>query len=74
VLEVIDLVKRYGPVAALDGASFTAQPGRVGGFLGPTGAGQTTTRRCVCGLAHQDRGGVRWDGRPVVRAARLRGG
>jgi ABC-2 type transport system ATP-binding protein len=74
VLEVIDLVKRYGPVAALDGASFTAQPGRIVGFLGPNGAGKTTTMRCVFGLAHQDRGEVRWDGRPVDRAARLRFG
>jgi ABC-2 type transport system ATP-binding protein len=74
VLEVIDLVKHYGPVAALDGASFTAEPGRIVGFLGPNGAGKTTTMRCIFGLAHPDRGEVRWDGRPIDRDARLRFG
>ena len=74
MLEVIDLAKRYGPVVALDGASFTAQPGRIVGFLGPNGAGKTTTMRCIFGLARQDRGEVRWRGRPIDRDARLRFG
>ena len=34
MLEILDLTKRYGPVVALDGASFTARPGRIVGFLG----------------------------------------
>jgi ABC-2 type transport system ATP-binding protein len=74
MLEIIDLAKRYGPVVALDGASFTAAPGRIVGFLGPNGAGKTTTMRCIFGLARPDRGEVRWDGQPVDRAARLRFG
>lgn len=74
MLEIDDLAKRYGPVVALDGASFTAQPGRVVGFLGPNGAGKTTTMRCVFGLVRPDRGEVRWKGRPVDREARLRFG
>ena len=74
MLEIIDLAKRYGPVAALDGASFTASPGRIVGFLGPNGAGKTTTMRCIFGLARPDRGEVRWKGRPVDRDARLRFG
>jgi ABC-2 type transport system ATP-binding protein len=74
MLEIIDLVKRYGPVTALDGASFTAVPGRIVGFLGPNGAGKTTTMRCVFGLARPDRGEVRWKGAPVDRTARLRFG
>ena len=69
MLEVIDLAKRYGPVVALDGASFTARPGRIVGFLGPNGAGKTTTMRCIFGLARPDRGEVRWNG----RAGRPRG-
>ena len=67
MLEIIDLAKRYGPVVALDGATFTARPGRIVGFLGPNGAGKTTTMRCIFGLARPDRGEVRWDGRPVDR-------
>ncbi len=74
MLEVIDLAKRYGPVVALDGASFHATPGRIVGFLGPNGAGKTTTMRCVFGLARPDRGEVRWKGMPVDREARLRFG
>jgi ABC-2 type transport system ATP-binding protein len=74
MLEIIDLTKRYGPVVALDGASFTARPGRIVGFLGPNGAGKTTTMRCVFGLAVPDRGEVRWKGQPVDRDMRLRFG
>jgi len=74
MLEIIDLTKRYGPVVALDGASFTARPGRIVGFLGPNGAGKTTTMRCVFGLAAPDRGEVRWQGQPVDRDMRLRFG
>lgn len=71
MLEIDDLAKRYGPVVALDGASFTATPGRIVGFLGPNGAGKTTTMRCIFGLARPDRGTVRWKGQPVDRQARL---
>jgi ABC-2 type transport system ATP-binding protein len=74
MLEIIDLTKRYGPVVALDGASFTARPGRIVGFLGPNGAGKTTTMRCIFGLAMPDRGEVRWKGAPVDRDMRLRFG
>ena len=74
MLEIIDLAKRYGPVTALDGASFTATPGRIVGFLGPNGAGKTTTMRCIFGLARPDRGEVRWRGAPVDRDTRLRFG
>jgi ABC-2 type transport system ATP-binding protein len=59
---------------ALDGAEFTAQPGRIVGFLGPNGAGKTTTMRCIFGLARPDRGELRWDGRPIDSSARLRFG
>ena len=74
MLEVNDLAKRYGRVIALDGATFTARPGRIVGFLGPNGAGKTTTMRCVFGLARADRGEVRWRGERVDRTTRLRFG
>jgi ABC-2 type transport system ATP-binding protein len=74
MLEIDDLAKRYGNVVALDGATFTARPGRVVGFLGPNGAGKTTTMRCIFGLARPDRGTVHWKGQPVDRDARLRFG
>ena len=74
MLEVNDLAKRYGRVIALDGATFTARPGRIVGFLGPNGAGKTTTMRCIFGLARADRGEVRWRGERVDRSTRLRFG
>jgi ABC-2 type transport system ATP-binding protein len=50
MIEVDRLSKRFGPVTAVDGLSFTVRPGRVTGFLGPNGAGKTTTMRIVLGL------------------------
>jgi len=50
VIEVDQLTKRFGPVTAVDGLSFTVRPGHVTGFLGPNGAGKTTTMRVILGL------------------------
>ena len=74
MLEITDLSKQYGSVRALDGATFAVRPGRLVGFLGPNGAGKTTTMRCIFGLARPDAGSIRWKGRPIDRAARLRFG
>ena len=74
MLEIKDLSKRYGDVVALDGASFSAQPGRIVGFLGPNGAGKTTTMRCIFGLATPDKGETLWHGQPITRETRLRFG
>ncbi len=71
MLEIDGLTKRYGPVVALDGTTFSAAPGRIVGFLGPNGAGKTTTMRCIFGLARQDSGAVRWAGKVVDRDARM---
>ncbi len=74
MLEVIDLMKRYGDVVALDGCTFGVQPGRMLGFLGPNGAGKTTTMRAIFGLVAPDSGTVRWRGEPISNADRLRFG
>jgi ABC-2 type transport system ATP-binding protein len=50
MIEVDRLTKRFGPVTAVDGLSFTVRPGHVTGFLGPNGAGKTTTMRVILGL------------------------
>jgi ABC-2 type transport system ATP-binding protein len=49
-IEVTGLRKRYGPVLALDGMTFTVAPGQVTGFVGPNGAGKSTTMRVILGL------------------------
>jgi ABC-2 type transport system ATP-binding protein len=46
-----DLTKVFGQVKAVDGLSFSVEPGSVTGFLGPNGAGKTTTLRIILGLA-----------------------
>jgi ABC-2 type transport system ATP-binding protein len=56
VIAVEDLRKRYGKTQAVDGLSFTVEPGRVVGFLGPNGAGKTTTLRILLGLVHANSG------------------
>ena len=70
MLELNDLVKRYGEVVALDGCSFTAEPGKMLGFLGPNGAGKTTAMRSVFGLARMDAGTVTWQGSPIDERVR----
>jgi ABC-2 type transport system ATP-binding protein len=49
-ITVSGLTKDYAAVKAVDGLSFTVEPGRVTGFLGPNGAGKTTTLRMLLGL------------------------
>jgi ABC-2 type transport system ATP-binding protein len=56
MIEVSELRKRFGPVHALDGMTFTVPPGRVTGFAGPNGAGKTTTMRVILGLDRLDSG------------------
>jgi ABC-2 type transport system ATP-binding protein len=46
-----ELTKVFGDIKAVDGLSFTVEPGSVTGFLGPNGAGKTTTLRMILGLA-----------------------
>jgi ABC-2 type transport system ATP-binding protein len=48
---VSGLAKQYDQVRAVDGLSFTVEPGRVTGFLGPNGAGKSTAMRMILGLA-----------------------
>ena len=51
-VEIRDLSKHFGAVAAVNHLSFDIEPGRVtSGFLGPNGAGKSTTLRALLGLA-----------------------
>src|SRR5215813_10656718 len=69
-IEVTALRKRFGPVLALDGMSFTVRPGQVTGFIGPNGAGKSTTMRVILGLDAPDRGAALVGGRPYASLAR----
>src|SRR5467141_1293472 len=59
ILQVENLVKRYGDVEAVRGVSFNVEEGEVFGLLGPNGAGKTTTVEILEGLRDPDSGTVR---------------
>jgi ABC-2 type transport system ATP-binding protein len=63
-IEVNGLRKRFGPTVALDGMTFTVQPGQVTGFVGPNGAGKSTTMRVILGLDAADEGAALVSGQP----------
>lgn len=61
-LIVESITKRFGPVVALDGVSFSVEPGRIFGLLGANGAGKTTCMRIVLDILRADGGRVTWQG------------
>ena len=61
-------VKRYGAVAALDGASFALGGGELVGLLGPNGAGKTTAIRAIAGRVALDAGRVELFGRTLAQS------
>ena len=65
-----DLVKRFGATTALDGVSFTVEPGEIFGFLGANGAGKTTTMRIILDIIRADSGTTTWNGIPSAEAPR----
>jgi ABC-2 type transport system ATP-binding protein len=69
-VELVGLVKHYGPIAAVDGLTLTAARGAVTGILGPNGAGKTTTVEICEGYRRPDQGTVRVLGLDPVRDAR----
>lgn len=59
VIELSDVVKKFGSVAALAGVGFTVERGSTVGLLGPNGSGKTTTIRVLAGMIDPDGGSVR---------------
>lgn len=70
IIEVNDLVKRYGATTTVDGISFSVGEGEIFGILGPNGAGKTTTVECIEGLRKPDGGSIRVAGLDPQRDAR----
>ncbi len=65
MIAVEGVTKRYGPIVAVDRATFEVNRGEVVGFLGPNGAGKTTTMRMLTGTLQPDEGRIRFDGVPI---------
>lgn len=63
VLEVKNLIKRFGGFTAIDDISFSVDEGQILGFLGPNGAGKSTTIFCILGLIEKDAGEIKVFGR-----------
>ena len=68
MIEVQDLVKKYGPLRAVDGISFSVARGELFGLLGPNGAGKTTTISVLATLLPADGGHARIGGHDVAAA------
>jgi simple sugar transport system ATP-binding protein len=71
------IVKRYGPVVAVDRVDFEAQPGEIHAIAGENGAGKSTLMRVLYGMTRPDEGTLAVHGTPFVprgpRDARVRG-
>ena len=68
-LETVGLVKRFGGVTAVDGATVTFQAGKINALIGPNGSGKTTFFNCVTGMIKPDEGQVTYDGEDITGRA-----
>jgi len=62
ILEVDNVVKLFGGVAAVNHVSLALEPGRIYGLIGPNGSGKTTLFNCITGVETRDEGQVRFRG------------
>lgn len=68
MLEVSNLRKSFGETVAVDGLSFTIEPGEIMGLIGQNGAGKTTTFRLVLNLLVANAGQTLWNGESIGEA------
>ncbi|MBP5180851.1 MAG: ATP-binding cassette domain-containing protein [Clostridiales bacterium] len=66
MIEITNLVKRYGDIKAVNGISFTVNDGEVLGFLGPNGAGKSTTMNIITGYLSSTSGSVKVNGHDIL--------
>ena len=65
IVEVKNLVKRYGDLIALDHFSLAVEEGEIFGLLGPNGSGKTTAINCMLALLKYNKGSIELFGRPM---------
>ncbi len=66
ILEVEGVVKQFGGITAVDGATFEIERGSITGLIGPNGAGKSTTFNCITGVYEPDEGSVVFDGTDIT--------
>jgi ABC-type branched-subunit amino acid transport system ATPase component len=76
LLEVTDVVKAFGGVRAVNGASFTVREGSLTGLIGPNGAGKSTMIELISGFQAPNSGTIRYNGQfiqglPAYKVSRL---
>jgi branched-chain amino acid transport system ATP-binding protein len=69
LLEVDEVLVRFGGVVAVNGASFNVDDGKIVGLMGPNGAGKTTLFNVITGLQDPTAGRVRFDGKDISKVA-----
>ena len=67
LLEVEDIGKQFGGVAAVNGVTFHIDAGEIVGLIGPNGAGKTTLFNLISGIHLPDRGRVKFDGKSITK-------
>lgn len=67
IIEVKDMVKKFGSFTANDHLTFHVERGEIFGFLGANGAGKTTAMRILCGLSYPTSGEIHVAGHDVYR-------
>jgi ABC-type branched-subunit amino acid transport system ATPase component len=65
ILEVREVVKRFGGVTAVNRCSLALTPGKIFGLIGPNGSGKTTLFNCITGLEPRDAGEIRFRGERI---------
>ena len=71
MIEINNLVKRYGDKKAVNGISFTVNDDEVLGFLGPNGAGKSTTMNIITGYLSSTSGTVKVNGHDILEEPEL---
>jgi len=65
-ISMVNVTKRFGTFAALEGVNLEIQSGELIAILGPSGSGKTTLLRVVAGLEWPDEGAVQFDGQDAL--------
>ncbi|MCX5914035.1 MAG: ATP-binding cassette domain-containing protein, partial [Deltaproteobacteria bacterium] len=66
ILEIKEISKHFGGLAALSGVSFTLEPGEILGLIGPNGAGKTTLFNVITGFLPPTYGSVIFHGEDIT--------